>query len=658
MATLTYHESRFIWIGKFEERDIPKTAGFRWNGDRRCWWTDRSTTAAKLARYADDAAKAKLGEVQRVVEASRAGSTVAVSLELAARLATIVAADGARLLPYQGAGIAALVGRPAVLLGDEMGLGKTVQALVSARLQHGENAHVLIVAPKATLLGWEREAERWLGVKLQRVRNGKDDIPKTGWVLCPWSRVVSRGTDLRSAGPWHTLILDESHYAKNEEAARTVAALGQWGWSGQMHYRKTEGLIDATQQCYALTGTPIPNRPKELRALLSAFSRLDKNPWLARARSWKRFTERYCDLHREYIRGARRAVWNDSGASHLDELQDELRAGGVMVRRLKADVMAELPPVRRQVLPIEADSVPEMPTAWDVAALAEQLARGSVPSFEEISQYRHDLGVAKVPVVVEHLLDMLEDGEKAVVVFTHHRDVAEAIRGGLVKEKHEVLVATGEDSPESRQAKVDAFAAGDGRVFIGTIGATGIGMNGLQKRTDLCVFAELDWVPGNIDQAIGRLHRIGQAGSVLAQFIVTPGDLDAYILDTVMAKKWTQDQALDLPSEMEAALAEAGDLASLSGSEAAGVPRFVTGDDLRRAAACQAAAQRLTGLDPNGARELNGTGWSAVDCRFGRILAVKKVEQWTSRMLAVAVKVLVKYKATQIADLWPEIARQ
>jgi hypothetical protein len=79
---------------------------------------------------------------------------------------------------------------------------------------------------------------------------------------------------------------------------------------------------------------------------------------------------------------------------------------------------------------------------------------------------------------------------------------------------------------------------------------------------------------------------------------------------------------------------------------------------LCRAAACQAAAQRLTGLDPDGARELNGIGWSATDCKFGRILAVKKVERWTSRILAVAVKVLAKYKATQIADLWPEIVRQ
>jgi SWI/SNF-related matrix-associated actin-dependent regulator of chromatin subfamily A-like protein 1 len=431
------------------------------------------------------------------------------------------------------------------VLGDEMGLGKTLQALVACR----KRERVLIVVPTSTIYGWQAETACWAGRTPYLVKTRTDTLPSTGWILMPWS--LASYYDLTQT--WNAVIVDEVHYAKNPEAKRTVAVLGAWN-----HGVRTPGAVDRADRVICLTGTPIPNRPRELRPLVGAMGVFCCDPFTHLAQNPYAWGNQYCDGHSEtiYVRrpGAKKAskvtTYNDGGASRLDELQTQLRTHGMM-RRLKSEVLRDLPPIERQVIPVGTLDIP-LPVGWTREKLLAVLGEGSVPAFSEISLYRSELGMKKVPIVLDHLVDILEeDPEHAVVLFCHHRAVAEAICDGLALHDITYLLAHGGHDAAARQKMVSMFTEGIGRVFVGTIGATGTGMDGLQHRTDHCVFAELPWVPAELDQAISRLHRMGQEGSVLAQMLVVPETMDAYVIETLLRKESVLTRALDCVTETE-----------------------------------------------------------------------------------------------------------
>jgi SWI/SNF-related matrix-associated actin-dependent regulator 1 of chromatin subfamily A len=110
--------------------------------------------------------------------------------------------------------------------------------------------------------------------------------------------------------------------------------------------------------------------------------------------------------------------------------------------------------------------------------------------------------------------------------------------------KYHPVRLTGLESIEARQRAVDSFQ-GDSevRLFVGSIQASGLGITLTAAST--VVFAELDWVPGNITQAEDRCHRIGQINSVLIQHVVLDGSIDATLAKTLVKKQEIIDRALD-----------------------------------------------------------------------------------------------------------------
>jgi SNF2 family DNA or RNA helicase len=84
---------------------------------------------------------------------------------------------------------------------------------------------------------------------------------------------------------------------------------------------------------------------------------------------------------------------------------------------------------------------------------------------------------------------------------------------------------------------IEAFKSAGVRVFLGQIQAAGTGINGLQEVCSSVVFAELDWTPGVMVQAMDRLHRIGQkAGSVNAYLLHAPGTMESAVLQVQNSK--------------------------------------------------------------------------------------------------------------------------
>jgi SWI/SNF-related matrix-associated actin-dependent regulator 1 of chromatin subfamily A len=445
---------------------------------------------------------------------------------------------------------------------------------------------------------------------------------------------------------WDLLIIDECHMIKNPKAQRTHAILGS----------RDEPGIKARRRVF-LTGTPILNRPTELWTLVHA---LDPD---GLGRNWRYFHNRYCGPSAGF-----RGRIDYRGASHLDELQGRLRAS-IMVRRMKADVLKELPAKRRAVIALKPESQAERDaiaeesrvvceTESRVAAMRAEVERLSVDqastayeqavrnlrqakavAFTETSRVRHEVALAKLPRVIEHVRDCLEESEGKIVVMCHHHDVVDGIAAEL--SDYGVLQADGRNSNEQRQAAVDAFQ-GDSRMRVIVCGMQSMAEGHTLTASSHVVFAELDWTPGKLAQAEDRCHRIGQTDSVLVQHIVLDGSLDGRMAELIVEKMEVIAAAIDqgetLPEVAHLAAPIAPEPVKAPSREPIVVEPVPLSDDV--VSMIHDAMRHLAAMC-DGARDLDGCGFNKLDASFGRGIAARA--SLTQRQARAAAKLVIKY---------------
>ena len=545
---LLHKDGIYILTCDYNQRHWPKGAGFRWHRSpcqvRSCrvcelgypqkgWWTDKPGVAIRLKEHANGECKEVLQkyvvEISEAVKESRADSA---DIE-------VPAPEGLEYRDFQKAGIAYAIKRESTLIADECGLGKTIQALGVVNVEDEKAAEpqkVLIICPASLRLNWEREGTRWL-INNQRIRVVEKDLPTDDdWdvLILNYDKFAGKRraefAEFCAGRNWAVAILDEAHYLKNPKAQRTEAILAT-----RSRKRGPKGAIGRAQKKLFLTGTPILNRPVDLWPILKTAAPNEFNDY-----QW--FTQRYCGRH---FNGY---AWDVSGSSNLDELQEKLRST-CMIRRLKKDVLKELPPKIRQIIPIPPAGrlnklVKKEKAAYEkvekkikvmekkvqdafdksskksgkhgdeakLVAYADNQYRQAVSklrrqmaNFEELAEIRHDIAVAKLPIVIEQVENTLAETDK-VVVFAHHRDICEAIRDHFGKKA--VLLYGGMGDRECDRA-VKRFQEDDKiKVFIGSIQAAGVGHTLTASST--VIFAELDWVPANMMQAEDRCIFEGQ----------------------------------------------------------------------------------------------------------------------------------------------------
>tara|TARA_R110000823_G_scaffold85238_1_gene191468 strand:+ start:52 stop:2112 length:2061 start_codon:yes stop_codon:yes gene_type:complete len=446
----------------------------------------------------------------------------------------IPAPDGLQYLPYQSAGVKALQERQSALLADPMGLGKTIQICSLLNKIPGELRTVLIVVPASLKLNWARELSKWLVIprRIDVVNGGKEQIPANPDIVIINYDVLAKHSEKLTSIEWSCVVFDESHYLKNPKATRTKQAF----------------KIRARRR-YALTGTPIPNRPIEIQPILGY---LDPDNFGGKS-GWIRFASRYCAGHKG------RWGYDASGSSNLDELRHRLRTS-IMIRREKSEVLTDLPAKRRQVIVLPADKYKDTLQAERSAdrvdeALTEALTMiesGGSVEFSEMSQVRHQTALDKVPAVLEHLEGITEP----VVVFAHHHDVMEKLAEGLEAQGRTVVMLHGKHSSEERDQAVRDFQESRADVFIGGMKAAGVGIT--LTRASICLFAEIDWTPATLDQAEDRLHRIGQHSPVLCQHLVINESIDHRVIELIVSKQGVISEVLQKPSDAAVAKVLAG----------------------------------------------------------------------------------------------------
>lgn len=601
-----------------EHRLELKDLGVSWSRDRNdqwelCWWQKPEGADEIVAKR----------------EASKAASS-AVSADL-----EVPCPPGLSYLPFQRAGIAYALARTNTLFGDEMGLGKTVQAIGVVNALP-EVRKVLVVCPASLKLNWRNELKRWLARPLTVEVGDSKRWPQADVGIINYDILRKRG-DL-DATEYDLLVLDEAHFIKGK-SQRSKAALS----------------IRAKRKLF-LTGTPIVNKPVELWNLVHALDPVTfSNFWS--------FAKKYCDGFNNGF------GWDFSGSKNLGELHDKLR-GSVMVRRLKKDVLTELPAKRRQVVEIEGGAaiVARERDAWEAqeervnalrvnaelakasddpaeyAMAIENLRAGLRLAFTEIAKARHDTAVAKIPFVIEHLHDALDEDESAkLIVFAHHHDVLNAIAEEFCDR---CVLLTGETPVPKRQGLVERFQTDPSvQLFVGSLTAAGTGLT--LTASAHVVFAELDWVPGNVTQAEDRAHRIGQAQSVLVQHLVLQDSLDAKMARTLVAKQSVIEQALD-KGEAEQPVTPGSEQAASAGKGREKVAALAETLTAKQIPAIHRLLRILAGLC-DGAHSLDGSGFSKLDVGIGHRLAEQPY--LTPKQAALGLLIARKYRRQLPPDL-------
>jgi len=147
------------------------------------------------------------------------------------------------MLPFQVEGAEFLANNPHGLLADEPGLGKTCQYIRAAELSDSRTN--LVVCPASARLGTQELIEKHIG-------------GLRGWDVISFDGATSKAVRSTLAMGYDSIIIDEEHYAKTSDSQRTQAIFG-----------KREGLVRrAKKNRWSITGTPIPNRPRELYPML------------------------------------------------------------------------------------------------------------------------------------------------------------------------------------------------------------------------------------------------------------------------------------------------------------------------------------------------------------------------------------------------------
>lgn len=557
--TLKYIGNVFIFECDYHERHIPKDAGFTWHiwpcskkdcpactaGLEKCWYSTDYNLAVRLIDYADEEAHLKLGEIaierKKAIEASRSREADIF----------IPAPDGLEYYPFQKAGIAFANERPACLIADDMGLGKTLQALGLVNL-NPEIRTVLVICPASLKINWKREAEKWLLPGRFKIEIAESRMFPwyTNFVIMNYDILGKHRESLREK-TWDMIILDEGHYIKNSDSQRHQEIVGN----------PKDGLAPIpARRKLVLTGTPIENRPEEIWAI---WHYLDPG----NAPTYFQFMQRYYDAQRDtiWIRGGKRQlVWKYGEPKNLEELQTRLRST-IMIRRKTADVLSELPPKRRQIIELplngnellvqqefeafeamkkakqERKNARQLENEEEYRERIKQLKEMEEQSLAELARIRRELALQKLPFLIEHLQEAIDSSGK-IICFIYHREMVEKLQEHF---RAEAVHLYGGMSGNDKQAVVDQFNSDPQiKLFIASILAAGVGLNLTVSNHE--IFGEIDWVPGRIEQAEKRAHRIGQERPVLVQYLVFESSLDSYMAKSMIEKMEKIELALDV----------------------------------------------------------------------------------------------------------------
>jgi len=426
--------------------------------------------------------------------------------------------------PFQNEGIDFLSTRYNAYLGDEMRLGKSCQVVGAADrlgLKKG-----FIECPASVKIGWMREFDTW-GQQYRSVQivegtkckiSKHADITIFNYDLLQYDYIFNQLIDME----FQFGVPDEAHYLKGTDSIRTKRTLSM---------ELGTPLIQKCMFKWFLSGTPILNRPVEFYPVLASCAPHVIAPY----NSYMAYTKHFCGGYHDGMQ------WIDKGATNIDELNYRLWNSGFFLRRLRKDVLNELPKVY-QLVTIKGGFDVEMLIAQEFKWHRSEAEYQEIDPTHPLATTRRLLGLSKINAALTHIRYLLTVEEK-VVIMAYHKEVIAALKDGLSSYRP-VVIAGGLSAAKKKEAE-DTFKDDPRcRLVIGQWQAAGQGLDFCAAKIIFGI--ELDWTPGILDQGGDRCSGFNQDQQVYIQYLVYMGSLDEHQLRVNIEKKNVTRKVIEL----------------------------------------------------------------------------------------------------------------
>ncbi|MDD2649444.1 MAG: DEAD/DEAH box helicase [Eubacteriales bacterium] len=453
---------------------------------------------------------------------------------------------GKLLRPYQTRGFEWLQSlhrlKMGGILADDMGLGKTIQMIALLWLTHeteGAQPSILI-APTSLTYNWQAEIARFAPKLRVMVLSGGQSArqaqieqlkeKKNVDVLVTSYPLIRRDIDRLSGISFRFAVLDEAQHIKN---AQSVGALA------------VKQLTAETR--FALTGTPMENHPGELWSIFD-FILPGYLPPLSS------YMKRYGE------------------GKHSDDLRRRIRP--FLLRRLKSDVLTELPPKIENI--VYTEMTPEQSKVYQasLALLSQKVdtllkqkgaGRGRIEVLAAITELRQICchprlcmpGYSGTSGKLDALFDILPGAIEAgrrVLLFSQFTSMLQILLKQMESEGISCLYLDGDTPPKQRLQLAQRFNEGEGSVFLISLKAGGTGLN--LTGADMVIHYDPWWNPAAEDQATDRAHRIGQTHVVEVIRLITHQTVEEQVVKLGKRKRAMFDQLITAGEEMPTQLSE------------------------------------------------------------------------------------------------------
>lgn len=435
-----------------------------------------------------------------------------------------------KLYPYQTEGVAYNILHKRVIIGDKMGLGKTCQAIASAVALNAFPC--LIICPSSLKINWQREWHQWTNKNACILNNAnqniwhlfaegkslfgesikndifivnyeslkkffvQDIVAKPGEIVKLKNIIFTEQIKL-----FKSVIIDESHRVKEPSALQS---------------KLTKGLTTGKEIIFAITGTPVVNKAKDLASQLAIINQIDQFG------GYTKFVAEY--------------GYNDN----MEELNYKLNQS-CFYSRNKKDVLKELPDKYRTVVPCEITTQKEYDDALtDLASYLKEYRQSTDEQIRKsmkgevmvrIGILKNISARGKLNDACDYIKDIIESGEK-IVVFIHQKEVAGMLKMFFPR----AVTVVGDDDMTVRQRNIDNFQSDpEIQIIICSIQAAGVGIT--LTASSIVAFIELPWHAAHTDQCEDRCHRIGQKNAVQCVYFLGKGTIDEDIYQIIQDKR-------------------------------------------------------------------------------------------------------------------------
>lgn len=410
-----------------------------------------------------------------------------------------------------------------VLNASEMGLGKTIETLWSFQ-RNPQWLPALIVAPAHLKMNWQYEAHQYTNLQavicngMTPPRNNQfnfaSHVPLT---IINYDILHNWLPYLRNRG-FRSAVFDECQALQNPGSIRSSAAARVCRW---------------VQHVMMLSGTPLSNRPSELFHILNLL-------WPGEFPAWAEYASRYCKP-RWTPWG-----WDFRGSDNLPELHARLIRLG-MIRRKKVDVLKDLPPKNRRIVPCELYNPKEYEEAstnfldWLRRNMVHRVRSAS--RAQKLTQIGYLLRLAarlKFRKPVEWANQFLEETDEKVVLMAIHGKAIDVLRRRIA---HNSVVVDGSLTDLAVHEAKNRFQNDPNvRCFIGSRRAwSGLTLTAASN-VGVCEFF---WRPGDHAQLEARVDRIGQKSPSWIHYFCAVGTIEEKLCRILQEKQGVLSAVLD-----------------------------------------------------------------------------------------------------------------